>query len=287
MAKQTNGAQAKLHFATDDHVKKNGIFYVPCSLLETVEGFNDRQDYGTPEEMGELMESIYTQGPRVPLRGFKEGDKYKVIVGHRRKMAGDMAAKKYNVDILFPMLMYPPGTTNMDMLLDTLLTNDGKELTPLEKASVVSRLLQDKMPLKEIAAALGGVSETYVKRLQRFWEIPEAAKKLVRNNVVSATTIMGMLKNKNANIEEFIQEIEKQAGVEDGKPKKAGRKKSAKVTQKALKEKVNSWKEFIRFSKQHNSVFESKPKQEAFEFFSAVVKNQVTYSQILDFFTGK
>lgn len=285
--------QTKLHFATDDHVKKNGIFSVPHSLLAVLPDFNDRTDYGTTEEMNELAESIYHTGPKVPLKGYKDGEKYVVIVGHRRFRAGEMIKKKYGKDILFPMIMYSPGTTEKDMLLDTLLTNSGKDLTPLEKASTVSKLVELGVPTKEIASNLGGVSEVYVKNLQRLWSIPENAKKLIRDGVVSATLIMGVLKNKNANLEEFIQEIEKQAALaeKDNSKGNGKKKKTAKVTAKNApgsdKKKVDSLKEFKKFRKQDPGTMESKAKQAAFEMFCLIADNKASYIQIAEFFTGK
>lgn len=282
--------QGTLHFATDEHVKKNGIFFVPWSKLTVLNNFNDREDYGTSHEMDELAESIYHNGPRVPLKGYKDGEKYVVLVGHRRFRAGEMIKKKYGKNVIFQMQMYSPGTSKKEMLLDTLLTNSGKELTPLEKASTVAKLIAEKSNTKDIAQALGGVSEVYVKNLARLWTIPDAAKKLIRSGVVSATLIMGVLKNKNANLEEWIAEIEKQAKVEEKKPGKAktAKKKAAKVTAKnAPGKKLDSLKEFKRFMKQNPGTYKGKAEQAAFEFFAGVIENKVTYSDILTFFTGK
>ncbi len=293
MATKQTKEQLKLHFATDDHVKKLGLMYVPFSLLKLLKNFNDREDYGTTEDMSELAESLYDIGPRVPLKGYKEGDNYIVIQGHRRFKAAEIVKKKHGVDLLFPFMVYPPGAKKKDMLLDTLLTNNGKDLTPLEKASTVSKLLGEEMTTKEIAGALGGVSEVYVKNLERLWSIPDSAKKLIRNGTVSATLVMGVLKNKNANLEEFIQEVEKQAGTDDqGTGKAKGKKKkTAKVTAKnapgSKSDKTNSMKEFARFRKQHEGTFENKEKQTMYEFLCNMQDGQVSYLQIVEYFTGK
>ena len=277
----------------NDLIKRNNMFFVPWTKLKVLDNFNDREDYGTTEEMNELAESIYNQGVKMPIKGYKEGDVYVVIQGHRRFRAGEMIKKKYNKTVIYPLITYPIGTTKKDLLLDTLLTNSGKDLTPLEKASTVSKLIEQKATVKEIAQALGGVSEVYVKNLQRLWTIPDAAKKLIREGIVSATLIMGVLKNKNANLEEFIAEIEKQAAAE-GSDKKKGKgkeKKTAKVTAKnapkTKKEKLNSLAEFKRFMKQNPGTYENKHKQAAFEFFAGVMENKVSYTDILEFFTGK
>lgn len=277
----------------NDLVKRHNMFYVPLTKLKVLANFNDREDYGTHEEMSELAESIYHQGVKVPLKGYKEGEMYVVMQGHRRFKAGEMVKKKYNKTMIYPLIVYPAGSTKKDYLLDTLLTNSGKDLTPLEKASTVSKLIAEKVTVKEIASALGGVSEVYVKNLERLWTIPDNAKKLIRSGVVAATLIMGVLKNKNANLDEFIAEVIKQAEAEGStkKGKKGAGKKKAKVTAKNAPTKgsgkQDSLKEFKKFMKTAPDAFESKAKQAAFEFFSAIATNKASFTDILEFFTGK
>lgn len=286
------------HIATNNHVKKLGLMYVPHNLLIIEEGFNDRTDYGTAEEMNELAESIYQVGPKVPLKGYKKGENYVVLQGHRRHRAGEIIEKKYGKRIVFPFQCYSPGTTMKEMLLDTLLTNSGKDLTPLEKASVVDKLFIEGMQQKEISSALGGVSGVYVKNLQKLWGIPEEAKKLIRDGVVSATFVMGALKSKDTNFEEWLQEIIKQANSEDQQPRKGkgGKKKQSKITKKkAEKKKLSSMKEFGQFRKwlKAKETEEdklgpiSKNKREVFEFMVAVADNEASYQAIFKFFTGK
>lgn len=281
--------QGVLHFATKDfEVKKNGVFSVPASKLILLDGFNDREDYG---DVNELAESIYHVGPKVPLKGYKEGEKYVVIVGHRRFRAAEMIKKKYGKDVVFQMTMYSPGSTKADMLLDTLLTNSGKDLTPLEKASAVSKLIDHKTPVKAIAEALGGVSTTYIKNLQKLWGIPELAKDLIRSNIVSASTVMGYLKAPGANMEEWIQEVIKQAGIEDEAAggKKGRKKKTAKVTAKnAPGKRKNSLKEFKKFRKANpKDSFDNQGKREAFEFVCKLQDNKLTLVEIEEFFIGE
>lgn len=271
--------QGVLHFATEDYeVKKNSHFIVPFSQLELLDQFNDREDYG---DMDELTESIYNVGPKVPLKGYKKGEKYVVIVGHRRFRAAERIMDKHGKDVLFKFEVYSPGTSKTDMLLDTLLTNSGKDLTPLEKASTVHKLLEEKMPVKDVAGALGGVSQVYIKNLQRLWNIPDAAKKLIRDNIVSATTVMGFLKSKGANMEEWIKEILAMAGIDDegnGK-KKSKKKKTAKVTPKT------ALKEFRRFRGGNPSI--PADLADTFEFICQLQDNQLKFAEIEQFFKPK
>lgn len=283
-----------------DEIKRNNIFYVPLTKLKILEKGdpndynNDRQDYGTFEQMNELAESIYHNGVRTPIKGYKDGDMYVVIQGHRRFKAGQMIKQKYGKTIIYPLVTYPIGSTKKDFLLDTLLTNSGKDLTPLETASVVSKLISDekiKMKPKEIATLLG-VSEVYVFNLNRLWGVSDKTKKLIRENVVSAATIMGVLKNKNTNLDEFIAEVEKQAAA-DGSGKKAGKgskKKQATVTAKNApggSASIKDLKKFIKQAPEEGYTFKNKARQETYEFVSQVLKNKVSYTDILEYFTGK
>lgn len=269
-----------------EEIKRNNMFFVPFTKLKIMDNFNDREDYGTASEMAELAESIYQQGVKVPIKGYKEGDFYVVMQGHRRFKAGEMIKKKYGKTVIYPLITYPVGTTKKDFLLDTLLTNSGKDLTPLEKASTVSKLITEKATVKEIAQALGGVSEVYIKNLERLWKIPDSAKKLIRDGVVSATLVMGVLKSKQ-NIEEWVKEIEAQAAPVAKSNKKT--KKTAKVTAKTApkKEKQDSLKEFKRFRKQNPETYGSKAKEVFYEFICQLQDGKLSYHDILDFFTSK
>jgi ParB/RepB/Spo0J family partition protein len=280
-----SGSSVELVEKKGHDIKQNKFFKVPFDRLQVLDNFNDREDYGSAEEMDELAESIYQTGVQVPIKGYKEGEKYVVIVGHRRARAGEMILAKYGKVVVYPFQVYPQGSTIQDMLLDTLLTNSGKELTPLEKASTVGKLIKEKVPYKEIARALGGVSEVYVKNLHILSNAPEKAKKLIREGVVSATLIMAELKNKKGDIEKFLAEIENLA---KGKEKKEGSKKAA-VTKRETKESraASSLGEFKRYRKEGNDIYENKAKQEAFEFICSMIDNQVSYEQIETFFTGK
>lgn len=276
--------QGVLHFAEkNQEVKKNGVFIVPFTKLVLLDQFNDREDYG---DLDELAESIYNVGPKVPLKGYKAGEKYVVIVGHRRFRAAEMIMDKYKKDILFQVIVYPQGFKKSDMLLDTLLTNSGKDLTPLEKASTVHKLIEEKVSVKDVAGALGGVSEVYVKNLDRLWNIPDMAKKLIRDGVVSATTVMGYLKSKGANLEEWIAEVIKMAGIEDDKPKKGKgkKKKTAKVTAKnAPKTKVKSMGEFKRFREDPTGC----TKTDVYNFICGLQDNKLSFDEIKAFLTSK
>jgi ParB/RepB/Spo0J family partition protein len=284
--------------ATQQLVTKTDIYKVPFSKLVIIDGFNDREDYG---DIPELAESIRAEGPRVPLKGYRDGDKFVVIVGHRRHRAAEWIKKQYKEEIVFKFECYAKGASKAEMLMDTLLTNAGKELTPLEKANVVKKLVTEKMTVKAIAAALGGVSSVYITNLSKLADAPDKVKKHIRDGNVSATLVIGYLKNKDCNIEELVTEIEKNLEPDEGLFKgKKKKKKQAAVTKKNLNKKKkdtegsddeedtgNSMKTFKRYMKQNTGIFATPEKQATFEFVSDLVNNKVTYTDMVKYFTGK
>lgn len=280
-------SNASVRFAEKgEEVKKNGLFYVPFFRLKTLDGFNDREDYGSAEEMDELAESIYQSGVLVPLKGYKEGENYVVIVGHRRHRAGELIKAKYGKEMVYPVQVYPLGTSKQDMLLDTLLTNSGKDLTPLEKASTVGKLVSEKVPYNEITRALGGVSEVYVKNLHKLSAAPEKIKKLIREGVVAATFVISVLKDKKTDLEAWYKEIEELAKNQkkEGKTAKVTKKKAERARSESRA--ASSLGEFKRFRKTDPTEFKNKSRQEAFELVCTLIDNQMSYDQIVAYFVG-
>lgn len=275
-----------------EEIKRGNLYQVPLSRLKLLDDFNDRQDYGTIEEMNELAESIYKVGVQNPIKGFKDGDFYVVISGHRRMKAGEMIRKKYAKETVYPLITYPQKAGMKEYLIDTLLTNSGKDLTPLEKASAVDKLLGTMATIEEIAEALGGVSTVYVRNLAALWKAPEEAKKLIRDGVISATTLMGFLRSKDTNLDEMLSEIQKQAKnqpkAKDGaKPGKKGKK--AAVTAKDLpkKKKTTSVDMFMKFRSLPDKSFGSQDKENMYTIMCAIVDNKCSFKQIEAFFTTK
>lgn len=282
------------------------LMYVPLSKLIIRDNFNIREDMG---DLNALAESIYHNGVKVPLKGYKEGENYVVIAGHRRMEAGKIIKAKYKKTTIYPFMQYDKAVSERDLLLDHLLTNDGQGLTPLEKAIGVDRLLSEGMKVKDIARALGGVSEVYVGNLKKLNDAPEEAKALVRKGLISSTLLIQELKKKS-DITAFIAKVgaagdkvdkkaaekkearvprdkkaEKKAGIKNkgtGAPKA---KKTAKVTTKDIK--VNSVKEFKRFMKQNSDVFGSQEAAETYNFVCDLVDNKLDYDKILNYFTDE
>lgn len=296
--------QTKLHFASaDTGVKKTNIYYIPFSRLQLAKDrvdptkkFNRRIDLGPKEDLQELAKSLYEQGPREPLKAkkVKGEERYDVYQGERRYTAADIAFKTWGVDIIFPVLLYPLEATWKDIAFDTLLSNDGKPLNPLEKAESVQHLIEEGATEEEAAKGLG-CSSVYIMNLLRLNSLPAKAKKLITEGTVSATLIMQFLKKKNLDLDSLIEEIQEAAKQsKDGKVKAKDlrKNKDAGEAEEGEEEETpsraaSSIGEFKRFRRQNPGTYKDQRAQEEFEFVCSLIDNQVSYSQILERYTGK
>jgi ParB-like chromosome segregation protein Spo0J len=292
-------------------VKRTDISHVPFSRMVLEEGLNLP---GRDEDLEELAESLYQNGARVALKGYKRNHQFVVVVGHRRFGAAAIVKDRYKKDLIFPMITYKPGITAKEILIEHFLTNDGKPLTPLQKAYGVKRLLEEKMLPKDIAKLLG-ISEVYVGNLKKLAEAPAEAQELVKKNLISSTLLIQELKRKGADMGLFIKriaeagmlidegsrgqaeqdEINKANRIAKHKKKAAGekvkdggtqkpKKKTAKVTSKKLK--VNSIKEMKSFIKKGGKETVAKNRLAIFSFVDDMLQNKYDYQDILNFFSN-
>lgn len=296
-------------------VKRTDIFLVPFSKMQILPGFNLP---GREDGIEELAESLYQNGPKVPMKGYKDGDNYIVVAGHRRLAAAQLVKSKYKKSIIFPFITYPRGTSHQEMILDHFLTNDGIALTPLQKAVGVSQLMAEGMKPKEIAQKLG-VSEVYIGNLKKLADAPKEAQDLVRKGVISSTLLIQVLKKNTGDITEFIKEaiakaeeldtadktkaaekdatqkkrLEKRKSKSKGETvakdrgtKAPGQKKTARVTNKNIKQ--NSLRELKRFIKitRNDMPFIRADREATYNFCRDLMDNKLTYDQVNDFFTN-
>lgn len=303
--------------ATETLVKRGDILHVPFTKLITIPGMNlPGRDTGIEE----LAESLYHNGARVPLKGYKDGENYVVIAGHRRFAAAQIVKDKYKKTIIFPFISYPKGTTAKDFILDHFLTNDGAPLTPLQSAVGVSRLMDEGMKVKDIATVLN-FSEVYIANLKKLADAPKEAQDLVKKGIISSTLLISVLKNKKTgDISEFIakaialgEKAEQDAELEKknkeqaqqdrldrkktkskgGKVGKAkgtkapGKKKTATVTAKNIKQ--DSFKEIKRFIKvtRDDMPFIKAETEIVYNFLRDAVDNKFRYDDLIKFFTVK
>ena len=139
------------------------------------------------QSLAELRESIRESGIRVPLLVRLDGEEIILVQGHRRH-AAVLALIKEGVPFkAVPCWSEDKKRGAEDRTLDLFLSNDGEPLTELEKAEGIRRLRSYGWKDAEILKRLGK-SKSYIAHLAQVANLPEEAKELVRDGVVSATT---------------------------------------------------------------------------------------------------
>jgi ParB/RepB/Spo0J family partition protein len=280
--------------------KRTDMYKVPFSQLRIVEGLNIRKDYGDVES---LAESIKENGVKNPLRGYKKGADFFVVDGHRRYAAMELLFNS-GIEITAPFILQEKTTNDVQQVIDMIITNDGKSLTPIEIAEAVRRLFAYGLSEKKIAERLAK-SVSYINKLNLLNKAPQKLINLIEQGVISATQAIDIVSSGEAYT--FLQDYEKgkfskavekpvEAPVSNNndseeqveyfefeKEPVEKQKPVERITKKSFN-KVNSWKDFSKFVK--SSADEIKPeRKEAFNFFVKVMENKVTLEEIQEFFS--
>lgn len=74
-----------------DRAPRKDAFYVNVKSMDIIEGLNLRTDYGDLNDLAGIIARTPDKIP--PLRGFKTGDRYAIVQGHRRRLSGLLAAE--------------------------------------------------------------------------------------------------------------------------------------------------------------------------------------------------
>lgn len=284
---------------TEQKVKKGDIWKVPFNLLEIEPGLNIREDMGDIEG---LAASIRTNGVKVPMSGYRNGDKFVIVAGHRRHAACQLLVNE-GVDIVVPFMMETKGTNKEQRILDHFTTNDGKNLNPLEQAEGVKRLINYGWNEKEIAEGIGK-SEGYVRKLNALNSQSKIFLNLIKDGVISGTFAMKLVGEKQ--VETFMakydagefknndDESDIEKGQVDNTVNSGGekleyfehdedRKTTTKVTAKQMTA-VNSQKEFKKFVKEVDVDAMTEENCAAMVMMKRILSNEATAKEIKEFF---
>lgn len=216
--------------------KKNDYMLVnPVNIV--LAGDNIREDMGDLEE---LANSIGEIGIQIPLKGKKVRgeDKFVLVDGHRRFAAIQILIER-GVDVgRIPLL--PFNGSDEDRLITMMATGIGqKELTPVEQAEGVKKLLMMHYSVEEIARKIGK-SSGYIRRLGKLSEAPREIKRLLAQGKVSSNVVVDIMKETDNAQEQtaMVNDVIKTA-TENGR-KKATHKdtKGTKVGKETDKNKI-------------------------------------------------
>jgi ParB/RepB/Spo0J family partition protein len=197
---------------TRERLPRKDIFLVNPMNLLLEEGFNTRVDYG---DLDELKNSILENGVKIPLRGFKRGDKYVINDGHRRYKAIMLAIGEGHEIVRVPFISEKPLTAE-ERLFEILLSNDGKPLTPLELGETYKKLQNFGFKVVEIAKRTGKSSSHILDMISVSGSSKEV-KEAIKEGTISATLVKEVQKavetpEQADEIIKVVTDVQKEAG---------------------------------------------------------------------------
>lgn len=282
----------------DLKVKKGDIWKVPFSLIEIEPGLNIRTDMG---DIRELAESIRENGIKVPMSGYRKGEKFVPVAGHRRSAACQLLLDE-GIEIIVPFIMEAKGTNLEQRIVDHFTTNDGKVLNPLEQAEGVKRLINYGWTEKQIGIGIGK-TEGYIRKLNSLNSQPKLFTKLIAEGVISGTFAMKLVGDKK--VEEFMDKYDAGDFIaaegmqmsskvnESTSPGEEGEKveyfrheedqQPTKITAKHMV-KINSQKEFKKFVKSVDVDAMTEENCAALLMMRRILSNEATAKEISEFF---
>lgn len=180
-----------MQFRDHEAVKgKRDSYPVDPRALKVDPAYNVR-DMADPETIAHvrwLADSIKQSGVRVPLEVRLDGEDIYVVAGHCR-LAATMLAISEGAEIeTVPTIPEPKGTNEVERVLNLVISNSGKALTPLAVAEVVRRLLAFGWNNEKIAERLGWKSAANVDQYTALLSATPEVQEMVRAGEVSAST---------------------------------------------------------------------------------------------------
>lgn len=177
------------------------LWQVAPDRLHVIDGFNIRvKNDAYAARVRWIADSIKANGyyKDKPLSGFvakKDGvDVIYITGGHRRYEAVNLAISE-GADIPnVPIVIKPRGTNMEDLTVDLIVGNEGEPVTTYEQAIGCKRLAGFGWESKEIARRIGYASAQYVDGLLSLAGAPLGLRKMVIEQVVSATTAIEAIK---------------------------------------------------------------------------------------------
>lgn len=217
-------------------VKKAEHLKLSLDRIKKRRGFNPR-DLTKPETIEKIegIKQAYLNGQYVPpplVKLASDGDHVEIVDGECRYTAAVAADKEMKASglpgIQFLEVMRFSGN-DKEALVQTILSNEGERLTPLEQSDVVRRLQAMHLNRDQIAQELHK-SIGWIDRLIVVAKLPEGVKHLVREGMIEAEVAVKFVKQHGEDGAEAAirAKYEQVSGESNGKAK-------AKVTTKHAK----------------------------------------------------
>jgi len=167
---------------------RSDIHRVDPRQLTIKAGWNMREE--TPEllaHIDELAQSIAEVGVKNPIQIKLEDGKMVVKAGHCRTRATMRAIEHYKADIkTVPVVSVDRYAGDEELILEQVITNSGKPLTPIEEAKVYKKLLDFGWSQTDLAKKTGR-SQGRISQLLNLLTLPAQTINHVASGAVSAT----------------------------------------------------------------------------------------------------
>lgn len=174
---------------------RSDIHRVDPRKLVIIPGWNTRDEGPDLEaHIDMLAQSIAEVGVKMPIQVKLENGQMIVKAGHCRTRATLRAIDHYKAEIkTVPVISVDRYANDADLILEQIITNSGKPLTPLEEAKVYKKLLDMGWQQGEIAKKVGK-SQGRVSQILELLTMPEPVKALVAAGNVSASLAIQTVK---------------------------------------------------------------------------------------------
>lgn len=254
--------------------KRSDIVQADPRSLKVVENFNGREDYGDIEE---LKAEIRAVGKILNNSiGFRKDGVIHILNGHRRNRAAiQLLTSGEMPDLRQPITVLKGIPTELEMIQIMLLSNRGKNFTPLEDANTMLRMLSLGSTPKQIAEAYGK-TEAHVCNSLALAKLPARLKQRIQGNEISSTLVLQIIRgNKELTADEVADKV---TTVLD-KYKTANTKLTKKVMDKELN-KLNSVS--ILKALLNEKTEDEFTNKHMYDFAKALVNNQLDCDDIAE-----
>lgn len=225
---------------------RSDLLNIDPRSIKVIEGFNPRQDYGDIES---LSASIAENGVKNPLSGYKKVvdgvDVYYLTDGHRRLKATLMAIENGSEILRVPFKLESKTYTDVERLCDTVIKNDGKNLTQYELAFVFNKLVESYGWSTSEVAKKFGKQQSFICNTIQLLTLPNEVQKQISNGLISPNTAVTIVRNSKdeneavKNVTETVKTAQengkKKATNKDIKVKDFIAKNDTEIVKKALK----------------------------------------------------
>jgi ParB-like chromosome segregation protein Spo0J len=209
--------------------RKDVFLYDPKLLIEK-DGWNARVEGPELNQYIRDLSDYIKNGNPVPgiLDVYVEGEQVILIDGHCRTQAAIMAINE-GAELKGVLVRVLDRYINeTDRIARLITSNSGRPLSPIEKASVVKRLMNFNVPVKEIAIKTGMSVSTVQGLLDLCGAAPEV-QEMVKKGEVSATQAVKTIRKEGASAGPKLKKAVEKAKSE-GKSRATAKQIESRVT---------------------------------------------------------